>query len=181
MSDAGFRALIKARLTAMGAAVGRVHDYERWAAQPGQFLAHFQDPATKKIFGWEITRRKVRAQKIAMRRYKLVHRYLVRGYYGLEDAAATEKTFNALVDQIVLSFTLTKLPGSQGEQLPEAVIEPRIFGHVLCHVGEIILADVTEIVAVPEETAEDLTGIDIEYYLTPAPDELTDAEDNIDF
>jgi|GEM_PF-664044 len=180
MSDATIRAAIKARLDALGAGIGRVHDYERWNVSGANFLTLFQDTATKKIFGWEIMRRAVRAQKVTMRRYKLIHRYVLRGYYGLEDSAATEKTVNALVDQIVLDFMLTKLSGTQGEQMPEASIEVRMFGHVLCHVAEITLPEVAEIVAPEEEAAPNLTGIDIEYYLTPAIDTITDAEDNID-
>ena len=87
-----------------------------------------------------------------MSKWKLTHRYLIRGYYGLEDSAATEKTVNALADQIVLDFTRTKLTGSQGDQLPEGSIEIRMFGHVLCHVVEILLPEVSEIVApVPED------------------------------
>ena len=180
MSDATMRAAIKARLDAMGDAIGRVHDYERWNVQAGRFLSLFQDPDTSKIFGWEITRRGLRMQKMTMSKWKMIHRYVLRGYYGLEDAAATEKTVNALVDQIVLDFTRTKLTGTQGDQLPQATIETRIFGHVLCHVAEIVLPEVTEIVAPAEETVPDLEGIDIEYYLTPAIDDDTDAEDNIE-
>jgi len=80
----------------------------------------------------------------------------------------------------VLDFALTKLPGTQGEQLPEMTIKTMVFGHVLCHVAEIVLPEVVEIVVPEEAPAQDLTGIDIEYYLTPALDELTDAQDNID-
>lgn len=180
MSDAAIRALIKARLDAMGTAIGRVHDYERWNLQANTFLSLFQDPATNKVFGWEIMRKALRVEKVAMRKFKLIHRYLIRGYYGLEDAAATEKTVNALADQIVLDFTLTRLTGTQGGQLPEAAIETRMFGHVLCHVVEILLPEVAEIVTPDEENAADLTGIDIEYYLTPAIGEETDGQDNID-
>lgn len=180
MSDAVMRAAIKARLDAMGAAIGRVHDYERWNVNAGNFLALFQDPASKKIFGWEITRKSLRCQKVAMRKWKMIHRYMIRGYYGLEDAAATEKTVNALVDQIALDFMLNRLDGTQGDQQPEARIEIRMFGAVLCHVAEILLPEVAEIVAPEEAAAADLTGIDIEYYLTPALDTDTDAEDNID-
>lgn len=180
MSDATIRAAIKTRLTSMGAGIGRVHDYERWAVQSSSFLSLFQDPTTKKVFGWEIIRRRVRTERLTMRRWKLIHRYLIRGYYGLEDSAETEKSINALVDQIVLDFTRTKIAGTQGDQLPEAGIETRVFGHVLCHVAEITLPEVAEIITQEEEDAENLTGIDIEYYLTPALDELTDAEDNID-
>ena len=56
MSDQTMRAAIKARLTALGASLGRVHDYERWANNPAAFLGLFQDATSKKVFGWEIVR-----------------------------------------------------------------------------------------------------------------------------
>lgn len=178
MSDATIRAAIKARLDDMGDGIGRVHDYERWANNNGAFLDLFKDESTGKIFGWEITRKTFRVQKIAMRKYKLIHGYVIRGYYGMEDAAETEKTVNALVDQIVLDFTLNKVDGTQGEQMPKGRIEPKLFGHVLCHVPEIELPEVAEIVT-EEETADAMTGIDIDYYLQP-DDEVRDAYDTID-
>ncbi|HRR87633.1 MAG TPA: hypothetical protein P5316_21720, partial [Phycisphaerae bacterium] len=79
MSDATMRAAIKTRLTAMGTAIGRVHDYERWTANTRDFLSLFQDPATKKIFGWEIMRTGFRMQKATMAKWKLIHRYMIRG------------------------------------------------------------------------------------------------------
>lgn len=178
MSDATMRAVIKARMDAMGTAIGRVHDYERWSNNNTAFLTLFQDPDTKKIFGWEIIRKTFRVVKTAMHKYKLIHGYVIRGYYGLEDAAATEKAVNALVDQIVLDFALTKLDGTQGEQMPKGRIETKMFGNVLCHVPEIELPEVAENIT-EEEAAELLTGIDIDYYLQP-DDEVRDAYDNID-
>lgn len=181
MSDQTVRAAIKARLDAYGPAMGRVHDYERMGADVKDFLSAYQDPATKKIFGWEITRRRVRVQKVTMTKWKLVHHYVVRGFYGLSDAAGTEKIFNALVDQVVLDFTRTKLPGTQGEQLPEATVEPWMLGAVLCHRAEIVLPEVAEIVEqLPEEGETILTGIGLEYYLKPG-DDAPDAADDLTF
>ncbi|MDA8137923.1 MAG: hypothetical protein M0036_04645 [Desulfobacteraceae bacterium] len=180
MSDATIRAALKARLDARGAGIGRVHDYERWTVQANDFLHLFQDPATRKVFGWEIVRTGVRVERVAMRRYKFIHRYVLRGYYGLSDADATEKTAHALADAIMLDLTLTRLTGTEKDLAPELRMDTRLFGHVLCHVAEITLPEVTEIIEREEDPAPDLTGIDIEYYLTPAIDTLTDAEDNID-
>jgi hypothetical protein len=179
MSDATMRAAIKTRLTAMGTAIGRVHDYERWTANTRDFLSLFQDPATKKIFGWEIMRTEFRMQKATMAKWKLIHRYMIRGYYGLDDDAATEKAVNAFVDRIVLDFTRQRLAGTQGDQLPEGKIETRLFGSVLCHVAEIKLPEVAEIVEqLPEEGETDLETIGIQYYLKPG-DEMADAADEV--
>ncbi|MBI5550745.1 MAG: hypothetical protein HY911_04500 [Desulfobacterales bacterium] len=177
MSDATFRAAIKARLEAHGPGMGRVHDYERWSVDPGKFLYLFQDPATKKIFGWEIVRTKVRVQKATMAKKRMLHTYVVRGYYGLEDAAQTEKAINALVDALLLDFAAEPMAGADNESTPTATIETRLFGHVLCHAAEITLPDLGEIIAPPvEEDETDLTAVGLEYYLKPG-DDVLDASD----
>lgn len=180
MSDQTMRAAIKARLDAFGPVMGRVHDYERMAVDVKEFLMAYQDPATRKIFGWEIMRRSVRPQKFTMNKWKLVHRYVVRGFYGLNDAAGTEKIFNALVDQVVLDFTRTKLAGTQGEQFPEATVEPWMLGSVLCHRAEIVLPEVAEILEQLPEAETDLESIGLEYYLKPGDDQV-DAVDELTF
>lgn len=180
MSDATMRAAIKLRLLALGSGMGRVHDYERFATTPADFLKHFQSPANKKIYGWEVVRTGLRVSKVAMAKWRLSHRYMVRGYYVLDDAAATEKTFNGLVDLIVLDLVRTRLAGSERDQLPEAAIETRMFGGIFCHVAEIILPEVSEIVAaVPEEEMEWLR-LGLNYYLQdPEDDQVVDASDEI--
>lgn len=180
MSDQAMRAAIKARLTALGSGLGKIHDYERWANNPAVFLGLFQDEASKKVFGWEIVRTGFKVRKVAMRKWKLIHHYTIRGYYGLEDAAGTEKTVNALADLIALDFTRTPLAGTQGETLPEAEIETRMFGAILCHVVEIRLPEVAEIVAQVEEEGDDLLTIGLQYYLQdPEDDDVSDASDEI--
>ena len=179
MSESTLRAAIKARLETHGASIGRVHDYERLAVNVKDFLGMFQDPETKKIFGWEITRRSFRVVKAGMNKWKVIHHFLIRGYYGIEDAAATEKAVNALVDTIMLDFTRTKIDGTQGEQLPQGKVEQWMFGSVLCHRAEIELPEVAEIVArLPEDDETDLLMVGLNYYLTPGDDEI-DASDEV--
>ena len=180
MSDQTMRAAIKARLTALGASLGRVHDYERWANNPAAFLGLFQDATSKKVFGWEIVRTGFKVRKVTMRKWKMIHRYTLRGYYGLEDAAGTEKTVNSLADLIALDFTRTPLAGTQGETLPEAEIETRMFGAILCHVVEIRLPEVAEIVAPVEEEGDELLAIGLNYYLQdPVDDGEIDASEEL--
>ncbi|ALC15654.1 hypothetical protein DSOUD_0867 [Desulfuromonas soudanensis] len=179
MSDQTIRAAIKARLAAMGPGIGRVHDYERMAVTVKEFIDLFQDPTTKKLFGWEITRRSFRVQKVAMGKWKVVHRYMIRGYYGLNDAAGTEKVINALADTIILNFTRQRIAGTQGDQLPEGKVEQWMFGNVLCHRAEIELPEVAEIVEqLPEDGETDLLAVGLDYYLK-AGDDVVDASDEI--
>lgn len=178
MSDQTMRAAIAARLNALGPVIGRVHDYERWTNNTKQFLELFQNPATKKIFGWEITRTGFKVSKITMVKWKLSHQYIIRGYYALEDAEGTDKAVNGLADLIALDFTRTPLPGTQGEQLPEGAVETRMFGQYLCHVVEIQLPRVDEIIKPDELEEADLLAIGLNYYLTPG-DDIADAVDTL--
>lgn len=184
MSDATIREAIRLRMVSFGAGIGRVHDYERWAVQTSDFLGRFQDETTRKIFGWEIMRVAMRIERKTMHKIHMVHRFVVRGYYGLSDDDATEKAVNTLVDQIVLDFAMNPIAGTQGRQSPESKISTRMFGSILCHVPEITMPDITEVVSPPAEAGEtDLAGIDLEYYLQPEPDDppVVDAEDTVNF
>lgn len=179
MSEATIRAAIKARLDALCQAIGRVHDYERWANDPAKFLALFQDSETKKVFGWEIIRAGFTVRKAAMNRWKISHRFLIRGYYGLSDANETEKAVNALADMIVFDLSLTPISGTERDQLPQGTVQTRIFGHVLCHVVEIVLPEVTEMIVPAEEENVDLLRVGLNYYLQPDDGEV-DASDLVE-
>lgn len=177
MSDSTLRAQLKNILSGI-TGVGKVHDYERFTADPAKFLLLFKDETSGKIFGWEITREGVKHERITQK-IKATHSFVIKGYYGLKDDAATEKTFNAIVDLIGQAFIDTKIPGSQGHSLPQVSnIGARSFGGVLCHYAELRLG-VSEIVeATPEAGMSDLLRIGLSYYLKPG-DDVKDAEDQV--
>lgn len=176
MSDATIRAALHARLLALTPAIGRVHDYDRWVIDPRQWLALFQNEPSKKIFGWEITRTGFKVGKAAMNKWRLSHRYVLRGFYALADAVGTEKAINALADLIIIDLVRTRLPGTENDLLPEGSVEVRMFGQVLCHVIEIRLPEVAEIVSPAQLDAGYLDVVGLNYYLTP-DDGQADAVD----
>lgn len=177
MSDSTLRAQLKNIMSGI-TGVGKVHDYERFTADTAKFLSFFKDETSKKIFGWEMTREGVKHERITQK-IKATHSFVIKGYYGLKDDAATEKTFNAVVDLIGQAFIDTKIPGSQGHSLPQvSTIGARSFGGVLCHYAEIRL-DVSEIVEVtPEAGVADLLTVGLDYYLKPG-DNNGDAADTV--
>jgi hypothetical protein len=176
MSDASLRAEIKTILDTVPGA-GKVYDYERWIIDPSKFLALFRN-ADKKIYGWDISRAAVPTVVRVTKKIEITHTYRLKGYYVLEDSAATEKSFNAIVDAILLAFVDTKIPGSQGHALPVVpVLGARFFGAVLCHYAEIVLK-VSEIVTATSEEAGDLLRIGLNYYLPG--DETVDATDIVE-
>jgi hypothetical protein len=139
---------IKARFDAISD-IGIVHDYERLTKNWQEFLALFAytpDGGNQQIRGWEITRRSVPEHKRGA--YYRHHVFIVRGYLSLKDSDATDKTFQILVDTICETFravgevsTWYYRDGENPENSPCQVdlIEPRMFGGVLCHYCEITL------------------------------------------
>lgn len=136
MSEAAIRQQIYTTLSAVQS-VGKVYDYERWAADWETFINLFKSGG--KILGWEITRVGANTTTIDNSEDEDQHQYLIRGYMGLQDSAASEKTFNALIEAIRDAFRRNfNLSGSCELTTPIQVpiIEPRSFGSVLCHYCE---------------------------------------------
>ncbi|MCX5908470.1 MAG: hypothetical protein NTY64_15120, partial [Deltaproteobacteria bacterium] len=167
MSDAAFRAAIKTLFEEIPG-VGKVHAYERFAKEPSKFLEFFKN-SDSKIYGWEITRSAVSASEWITKKCKLTHLYVIKGYYGLRDAQASDGAFGAIIDAILLKFISKKVTGSSLHKLPIVpTIHVREFASVLCHYAEIHL-QVTEIVAqVSDEELVDLLKIDLQYFLGEA-------------
>src|SRR3990167_4248814 len=79
------------------ASIGKVHDYERWSVEWKKFLDGFKS-ADNKIKGWTITREKTDEVFIPGPGAERRHTMVVRGYLGLDDTNASEKTFQDLIE-----------------------------------------------------------------------------------
>jgi hypothetical protein len=139
MSEATQRAAIASVLSGIPD-VGVVHDYDRWAVDWGAFIALFKTTIGGKdqIRGWEISRISASEDRTSVR----PHTYAIRGYMGLKDSQATEKTFNDLIEAIAAAFRASQDLGKAvlgHDFIQIAVIEPRMFGSVLCHYAELRL------------------------------------------
>lgn len=113
--------------------VGMVHDYERWANDWSTFLDRFKTTISGStlIRGWTITC-SAWIQDHAMR----VYTYKIRGYFGLDDSAASEKIALGIVEAVAKALnTSNKFDNFEVCQLD--VFEPRLFGSVLCHYAEL--------------------------------------------
>jgi len=128
--------------------IGKVYDYDRWAAEWAAFINFFKTTISgiDQIRGWEISRRSSGEKKVVIgigsSSHEKPHVFIIRGYLGLNDAAATEKTFNILIEAIATAFRSNKtLNGAARDHdyIQADVIEARIFGGVLCHYAELSL------------------------------------------
>lgn len=140
MAEAALRAAVKAALTALPS-IGVVHDYSRWSIDPATFLALFQEPATKRIFGWEVSRPSARVEWLDEYHARVRHTLQVDGYLGLQDAAGTEKLFAAAVDVVLGALLRLDLSAAGAEAKPKpapvVAVDTRLFGGVLCHHAEL--------------------------------------------
>lgn len=134
------RAALKTKITGI-AGSGVVHDYERFAQEQSKFKTLYLDTAASRIHGWHIRRAATREKHLAVGRYLVEHTWHVRGFMSLDDADATEKTFDieveAFRDAIREDDTLGTLIASMitEEQAGAQVLDsgPVMFAGVLCH------------------------------------------------
>lgn len=147
MALADIRTALKAILEGISG-IGRVHDYERWTPEWKGVLDLYRDPTSGTLRAWTITRGATPEDLLTvggtsgqnLRRHEMV----IRGYWALDDSAATEKTFQGTVEAICVELRKdpattalgTSVLGSSG---PPTV---RVVGHVLlgdalCHYAEI--------------------------------------------
>ncbi len=147
MSESTIRAQIYAILNGL-TDIGKVYDYERWAADWNVFINLFKATVggVDQIRGWEISRRSVKEEKIVLgigaSTNEITHGFLIRGYMGINDASATEKTFNALIEAIAAVFRSNKKLNNTARDhdfIQAEVIDTRMFGGVLCHYAELSL------------------------------------------
>lgn len=150
MTLADIREQIKTILSTVPG-IGIVHDYERLAVSWDDVLKFYKD-ADGRINGWTITRPKTDERWLTNMDYERIHKIVIRGVYGWQDAAASEIVFQTLVEAISDTFrgndTLNgvceticpqfgEMDGKSGIQV--AIVEPRMFASVLCHYCELHL------------------------------------------
>lgn len=102
MSEAAIRAKIKSTLEGVSG-IGQVYDWNRYSRSLAKLLALLRD-ASGNLLGWEITRRSVSQVRGTMPSLYRHHTYAIHGIMSVDDASASEKTLQALVDDIMDAF-----------------------------------------------------------------------------
>ncbi len=148
MAEATVRARLKTILESV-TSVGTVHDYERWAADWTTYLDRFKTTISSVdvIRGWTITCQSfspVVLETIGDQQINREYVYKIRGYFGLDDANASEKAAMLIVEDVCEALDAdTTIHGASyygpgAHPMAElTVFEPRAYGDVLCHYAEI--------------------------------------------
>jgi len=121
--------------------MGAVHEYDRYAVEMNKFLALFKD-SNDRIHGWTITRQATAVSRDNIPTMERAHKFLLRGYYGLNDPSGTELVFQEEIERIQDAFRSNhSLNGTVIDSGPVQVdrVEIRKFGTVLCHYAELVI------------------------------------------
>jgi len=140
MSLSLIRDQIKAILLATSGVGTKVHDYERYAKTWEEYLAFFKSDGL--IKGWTITRTSTPEVKSTTTTNMRTHTFLIRGYFSLDDSAATEKTFQNIIEAIATAFRVKPTLNGKAfdsEPLQVDTVGMVMFGSVLCHFCELRL------------------------------------------
>lgn len=123
------------------AGVEIVHEYDRFAKDWSRTLALFSD-SEGRINGWCVTRRATPSRRDNVPTGLRTHKFLMRGFYGLQDVEATEITFQDVVERLQTAFDSNNILNGtvlDSGPLQVDVVEIRMFGNVLCHYAELSL------------------------------------------
>jgi hypothetical protein len=135
-----------AALLATVTGIGKVHGYERWAADEAAFKTLFVDSG--KVCGWTITRESGSSVDYVGRSSLDAHTLVMRGYYSLNDSANTEKTFQDLIEAIRAKFqnnrrlssgTPAVIAAHDSDRIAVRIVDHRMFAGILCHYAELVL------------------------------------------
>jgi hypothetical protein len=122
--------------------VGVVNDWEPYTTRDEDFAAFFKSGAL--LRGWTITRESTREDHLTMKDDWSAHLMVIRGYQGVDNDAASEKTFQDLVELVRAALRLEQTARLSGYanrvQHPQVrILEPRLFAGVFVHYVEISL------------------------------------------
>jgi hypothetical protein len=122
----------------------KIYDFERYVQDIAGFDSLFKESG--KVRAWTISYDASAEEPDTTTSNLTTHTVVIRGYYGLDDSAASEKTFRGLIEAIRDAFRLLpQLNGKADWSSPAYTrrFEPRKFFNTLVHYAEIVL-DVTE-------------------------------------
>jgi len=150
MSLAAIREQIKVIMQSVPG-IGIVHDYERWSNDWNKFLDRYKD-VDGRINGCTFAREKRPKTQATIGETEKAHIFVIRRIMGLKDSEATGIIFDDHIEVLGDAFddfdTLNNTcrtinpdwgPMTDAVGLQVEIIEPRMFGGILCHYAELRL------------------------------------------
>ncbi len=150
---AQIRAAIKAKLQGV-AGIGQVHDYERYSKTEKEMQDSYRTEVSAGVFrilGWNFYRLATPERDLDLGEVRRLHTWKITGYMSLDDADASGKLIDDLVELIATAFRndrtlgglvidLKNMDNEFGESgVQVEAIEPVMFAGVLCHRAQLAL------------------------------------------
>lgn len=112
MSLTAIRAAIKAKLQGVSE-IGQVHDYERFARSEAEFKTLYAATVggVQRIRGWFLYRESTTRRDSDLGASRRLHAWRIVGFLSLDDADATGKTIDTLVESIDSAFAADRTLG----------------------------------------------------------------------
>lgn len=137
--------------------IGQVHDYERYSAREADFKTLYKDTSSGRIKGWNLYREATRELDLDNGSVRRIHTWRITGFMSIDDADATGKTFDDLVEAVATAFRTDRTLGGKVDDIKDMSqedgesgiqvdsIEPVMFAGVLCHRARLrLVTDGTE-------------------------------------
>lgn len=132
---------VKGILAAVNGA-GKVNAYRRAVSADVDLLAAYKDDATGMIRGWDITRESTASEDHTVGATQELHTIVMRGFMSVNDANASEKTFQDLIESVRAAFRAKRnLNGSAIDSTPmqARTVSAATIGGVLVHYCELTI------------------------------------------
>ena len=123
---------------------GLVYDYVRWHKDMPAMLALFKTTigGVSQIRFWDISRTKTLEVNKVSKENLRIYTFRIRGFLSLDDSAATETTFQTLIELVCAKFRNVPTLNATAEAVfPIQVLNTThvMIGDVLCHMVEMDL------------------------------------------
>lgn len=128
--------------SATGVVDANVFKYQKLTRDPAAYIAAFKDATNSVIHGYIITRVNFNEIREAGRSNLRTTKWVIRGYYSIGRAGATEETFQGIIENIATAFSADPtLSGTviSVENFSLDNFDAGMWGDVLCHFAEMSL------------------------------------------
>jgi len=134
--------------SATGVVDANVFKYQKLVRDQATYISSFKDTTNNVIHGYIITRADFSENREGVRSNLRTTKWIIRGYYSLGNAGATEETFQGIIENIATKFAADPRLGGTVQSVENFSLDnfdAGMWGNVLCHMAEMSLTTTEQI------------------------------------